>query len=185
MVAEELIFQNSLGEFSRFQEFDECTFKQVDFTESDFSDLKFNNCTFVGCDLSNVPVLNAAFRGVSFKDCRLMGVDFSMCNKLGMEISSENSDFSFAIFIGLTLRKSKFIGCRFTECIFQEMDFLEANFGGSDFSGARFSTCDLRKSNFEQATNYSISPLQNQLKKAVFSSDSIAGLLDDFEVIVR
>ncbi len=51
-----------------------------------------------------------------------------------------------------------------------------------DFAGARFSTTNLSKADFRGATNYSIRPDNNKLKKAKFSLPEATLLLYGLDI---
>jgi uncharacterized protein YjbI with pentapeptide repeats len=75
----------------------------------------------------------------------------------------------------------------FKNCQLQEVDFVE-----TDLTAAVFSECDLlraifdysilEKADFRTATNYSIHPDQNRIKKAKFSLPGAVGLLDHLDI---
>lgn len=67
--------------------------------------------------------------------------------------------------------------CSIKEGFFANTNLYEASFQGSDLSGATFEHCDLRKCNFVDAKNYTISPIINKLEDAKFSLPEALGLL--------
>ena len=77
-----------------------------------------------------------------------------------------------------------------TNCIMNEADFSEANLSKSncrysDFSGARFANTNLEYTDLSYASNYSIHPDGNKLKKTVFSSPDVLSLLDAYDIVIK
>jgi len=75
----------------------------------------------------------------------------------------------------------------FDHCDLQEADFVEADlskslFIESDLNGAVFENTNLEKADFRTATNYSIDPEINRIKKARFSVPDVIGLLDKLDI---
>jgi uncharacterized protein YjbI with pentapeptide repeats len=81
-------------------------------------------------------------------------------------------------------------GTAFKDCKLQEVDFVE-----SDLTNVRFENCDLTMASFENtiltgtdlrtASNYSIDPEKNKIKKAKFSLAGVVGLLDKYDIIIE
>ncbi len=72
----------------------------------------------------------------------------------------------------------------------QEVDFTESDLSGSsldncDLSGALFENTNLEKTDFRSAFNYTINPETNRLKKARFSLQGIAGLLEKYGIVIE
>jgi uncharacterized protein YjbI with pentapeptide repeats len=68
-------------------------------------------------------------------------------------------------FAGADLKQSKFINCDLNEAIFYNSNIQEVN--------------------FTSAFNYIIDLSQNQIKKARFSKDGLAGLLSQFDIVIE
>ena len=81
-------------------------------------------------------------------------------------------------------KKTKFAGCTLHEVDFTEADFSEASFDDCDLAGALFDHTNLSKADFRSAFNYVIHPSINQIKKAKFSPDGLAGLLQGFGISI-
>jgi uncharacterized protein YjbI with pentapeptide repeats len=58
-------------------------------------------------------------------------------------------------------------------------------FSQCDLSGAIFDHTNLEKVDFRTATNFTINPSLNTLKKAKFSMPSVVGLLKNFDIIIE
>jgi hypothetical protein len=51
--------------------------------------------------------------------------------------------------------------------------------------GTVFYRTVLKEVNFTSAFNFTIDPVQNNIKKAIFSQAGLAGLLDKYEIVVE
>jgi uncharacterized protein YjbI with pentapeptide repeats len=67
---------------------------------------------------------------------------------------------------------------------FTESDFSEAIFDDCDLAGALFDQTNLSKADFRSAFNFIIHPSINQIKKAKFSQNGLAGLLQGFDISI-
>lgn len=70
-----------------------------------------------------------------------------------------------------------------------DADFIENNlaqvwFKDCELTNVVFDNTDLEKADFSTAKNCSIHPIANNIKKASFSQDEIAGLLDDLNIVI-
>jgi len=77
-----------------------------------------------------------------------------------------------------------------THCKIKEADFSDANLSKSncrysDFIGARFANTNLQYTDLSYASNYSIHPDGNKLKKTVFSSPDVLSLLDVYDIVIK
>jgi uncharacterized protein YjbI with pentapeptide repeats len=77
-----------------------------------------------------------------------------------------------------------------TQCNVKEADFTETNLSKadcrhSDFTRARFVNTNLEYTDFSDASNYSIHPDGNRLKKTVFSSPDVLSLLDVYDIVIK
>ena len=75
-------------------------------------------------------------------------------------------------------------------CAIKEADFTEANLSHSncrysDFAGTRFVNTNLEHTDLSYASNYSIHPDGNKLKKTVFSSPEVLSLLDVYDIVIK
>jgi len=68
---------------------------------------------------------------------------------------------------------------------FSQADLTEAVFEQCDLLGAVFDFTTLVKTDFRTSFNYSIHPENNKIKKARFSREGIAGLLDRYDIIIE
>jgi uncharacterized protein YjbI with pentapeptide repeats len=72
--------------------------------------------------------------------------------------------------------------CQLQEVDFSESDLNEGVFNDCDLTHATFERTNLEKADFRTASNFSIDPENNKLKKAKFSTDGLAGLLTKYQL---
>ncbi len=77
----------------------------------------------------------------------------------------------------------------FANCTLQDAEFVEANltktiFAESDLAGAIFENTNLEKADLRTASNFFIHPANNRIKKAIFSSQNLEGLLRQYDIII-
>ncbi|MEN9297227.1 MAG: Adenylate cyclase [Bacteroidota bacterium] len=154
-------------------EYEHCVFKNCQFESEDFKNFQFVDCTFESCNLSLIKLSGASLQKVHFKDCKMQGLRFEACNPFLFEVTS---------FYQIKGKKTKFSGCSLHEVDFTEADFSEATFDDCDLAGALFDQTNVSKADFRSAFNYVIHPSLNQIKKAKFSQDGLAGLLQGFDI---
>jgi uncharacterized protein YjbI with pentapeptide repeats len=130
-------------------------------------------------------ILDTAFKTVKFTDCKLMGLRFEECNDFLFSVSFSNCQLNFSSFFKLKLKKIHFKNCMLQEVDFAQTDLSNSTFTDCDLSGALFSRSNLEKSDFRTSFNYSIDPVQNRLKKTLFSREGVVGLLDRFNIIIE
>lgn len=73
---------------------------------------------------------------------------------------------------------------------FQETDFSETEltlsvFDNCDLERAIFDRTNLEKADFRTSWHYSIDPTINRIRKARFSKDGIAGLLNRYDIRIE
>ena len=165
------------GQVIRGREFQDCIFKQCDLSGSEFSDNKFIDCVFEGCNLSLLKLGNTALQSITFKDCKILGVNFHECSDFLFSVSFDNCIIDFASFSGKKMPKTAFIKSSLKETSFVQAILTGSKFDQCDLLGTLFNRTDLSSVNFVTAYHYAIDPESNTLKKAVFSSQGLAGLL--------
>ena len=136
------------------------------------------------CDFSMARLRGSSFRDVKFISCKLLGLRFDECNPLLLSFSFQGCVLNFSSFYKLKLK-----GTFFKACKLEEVDFVE-----TDLTNARFEQCDLTRASFENtvfvgadlrtASNYSINPEKNKIKKAKFSMPGVIGLLDQYDIVI-
>jgi fluoroquinolone resistance protein len=93
------------------------------------------------------------------------------------------------------LNHSTFYGTKIKKTIFRNSQLNETDFTECDLSGSIFDNCDLtraifqhsiiEKADFRTSYNFSIDPEVNKIKKAKFSLNEIAGLLDKYDIEIE
>lgn len=166
------------------REFQSCTFKKCDFSNSDFSRNKFLECTFIECNLSLMKLGNSVLTDVVFKDCKILGVNFSECQDFLFSVSFTSCTLDYALFAGKKMLKTKFTRCSLKEANFTNANLSGAIFEESDLERTIFNRTDLTSANLLTASNYTIDPELNTLKKAVFSLHGLPGLLAQHQIKV-
>ncbi|MCF8253483.1 MAG: pentapeptide repeat-containing protein [Bacteroidia bacterium] len=179
---EEFNNKNYTVDFLPANEFDNCTFTQCDFSNVDLSKIVFSECMFQDCNFSNVKTNHTAFKDVRFTSCKMLGVHFDNCHEFLLELNFENCQLDHSTFYKLKLKKIIFDTCSLQDVDFSEADLSQACFLECNLSGAIFDRTILEKADFRTATNYSLDPETNRIKKAKFSSTGLAGLLQKYEI---
>lgn len=170
------------------KEFSSCKFSRCNFKDTDLSGTRFIQCQFIDCDLSLSIIKNCSFNEVCFKNTQLVGINW-------MDSSLARKGYFRPVeFINSTLNYGTFIGCflksvRMSDCNVQSADFSEAFMSqaictGSDFSSSRFNNTDLTEADFRGARNYTISVVDNKVKKAKFSLPEAMALLTGLGIIL-
>lgn len=172
----------------RFKEIVDTQFVRCNFAEAFLNECRFKGCTFTDCDLSMLRVKSSRFADVQFEGCKALGINWTEASweKGGFFrlIDFNNCTISYSSFFGLKLKKMKLIKCVATEVDFGEADLTEAVFDDTDFAGSIFNKTNLTKADLSKASNYSISPATNTLKKAKFSLPEALSLLYSLEIVL-
>jgi fluoroquinolone resistance protein len=130
-------------------------------------------------------VVNTAFREVEFKECKILGVQFGDCNKFGLAFSFEKCQLNNAGFVALKIRHTKFKNCSLEETDFSDADLTEAVFDQCVLFDAIFDNTNLEKADLRTAKNFNIDPEKNRIRKAQFSINGLAGLLEKFNIVIE
>jgi len=166
-------------------EYENCTFSHCDFATTDLSDIQFIECEFKGCNLSMAKLNKTALRDVRFKECKLMGLHFNDCNEFLFAVSFEQCNLNLSSFYRRKMKKTRFIDSGMHEVDFSETDLTQSLFTNCDLTGATFDNTLLEKADLRTSYNYSIDPEGNYIKKAKFSKEGIAGLLDKYDIEIE
>ena len=165
-------------------EYDHCIFKNCAFESADFKNFKFLDCRFETCNVSLVQWSGACLQKVHFADCKMQGLRFEACNPFLFEVSFERCSLNLSSFYQVKTKGTSFLRCQLQEVDFTEAHFPKAIFDNCDLSGALFDHTNLMEADFRTAHSYEINPSINQIKKAKFSSDGLAGLLQSFGISI-
>ncbi|WP_423202849.1 pentapeptide repeat-containing protein [Legionella busanensis] len=169
--------------------FENCKFEKSNFSEAKFTSCKFVDCEFVSCNLSAIELNNTSFSETLFADCKLMGINWTKVKwpliKLTSPIQFYRSNISYSSFYGLDLKE-----IIIEECIAHDVDFREGNFSNgnftlTDFENSLFMHTKLHAASFIEAINYSINPIDNDIRKGKFSVPEVLNLLHAFQIEIE
>lgn len=163
-------------------EYENCFFNGCIFSNTDLSGITFTECTFNGCNLSLAKLTNTGMRDIRFIDCKLLGLHFEDCSDFLFAVQFDKCILNLSSFFKQKLKKTIFKNCSLHEVDFTESDCSNAIFDHCDFIGAKFEKTNLEKADLITSFNYSIDPENNRIKKAKFSIEGIAGLLDKYDI---
>ena len=166
-------------------EFEGCTFNNCHFSNANLSGCKFEDCSFSHCDFSNARLTKAVFQEVEMEGCKLLGLDFQLCNPFGFSIRFQACQLDHSNFLGMKLRRCSFDGCQLNGVDFAEADAEKVSFRESHLRDTLFERTNLQQADFRGASHLRIDPVENRLKGARFSKDSVMGLLERFGVKVE
>jgi fluoroquinolone resistance protein len=164
------------------KEYEDCVFDLCDFSDANLTDVTFIECTFKDCDLSNAKLSNTSFKDVTFLQCKMLGLHFDDCNKFLLEMRFENCSLNLSSFYQLKLKGIRFKDCQLHEVDFASADLTNAQFHNCDLAKTTFDNTILEKADFRTATNYTLDPEVNYIKKARFSNESVVGLLAKYDI---
>jgi uncharacterized protein YjbI with pentapeptide repeats len=182
------IFQDQTFDKQEFHlpgEFENCTFKNCNLNGADLSSSMFAECTFAGCDLSLAKLNKTILRDVVFKDCKMLGLRFDLCNEFGLSFRLEGCVLNHSSFYKTNLKKTIFKNSQLQETDFSEADLTSAVFDQCDLRQATFDRTNLEKADFRSASNLSIDPENNRIKKARFSLINVTGLLNKYQIDIE
>lgn len=167
-----------------FKEFERCTFNNCTFSACNFMDVTFIDCVFKDCNFDGARINHVGLRTVTFNQCTIKEVNFAMCSKLIFEVRFNDCVLDFSKFYTLKIKGTPFINCSLMAVDFMAADLTEVLFENCDLYRSEFAKAIANKANFKTSFNYTIDPKTTKLKKAVFSSDGLKGLLYKHEIIV-
>ncbi|MBX0333154.1 pentapeptide repeat-containing protein [Pontibacter sp. HSC-14F20] len=168
----------------RGREFEDCVFKNCDFSSADFSNNRFTDCEFIGCNLALLRLSNSTLNGVTFKECKLTGINFSECEEFLFTVGFESCLMDYTSFLKRKMPKALFIDCSLKNAVFEFTTLTKARFENTDLAGAVFERTNLSEADLSTAYNFIIDPELNNIKKAKFSENGLAGLLNRYDIRV-
>lgn len=167
-------------------QFNDCTFKNCSFEKCECKNTQFLDCTFEKSKLVQVGFIHSQMRNATFKNCECVGISFGNVVPHGSVNSvlqeSVHSYFKYCIFQGMNLIKFKGETNTFEQCSFHHCDLRQANFKGCRLFNSDFQQSNLQKADFRDSYGYMISPMNNQLKGAMFSIPEVLHLLDELGI---
>ena len=147
-------------------------------------DCDFIDCHFDTCNLSNAKLGNTGLKVVAFVNCKLIGIDFTDCSDFLFAVQFDKCVLDYSFFLKKNLKKTFFLDCSIREANFSESNLTDARFQGCDLHQTVFERTNLHSVDFRTASNYSINPEANNIRKARFSYPAVLGLLDKYGIIV-
>jgi uncharacterized protein YjbI with pentapeptide repeats len=169
-----------LGDIDFFR----CRFEGCQLLRSGFRGCRFEQCVFERCDLSLIKVTDSQFVGVRFLKTKMLGIDWTVA-ALPLSLAFLESIVNHSIFVGLSLQKMELVQCTAREVDFTRANLTRARLTETDFLGSRFADTNLSYADLSKATNYSIHPTLNRLKKTVFSLPEAVSLLSAFDIVLK
>lgn len=171
------------------KEFENCQFTKCDFNEAKFLKCKFIDCEFNACNLSGVTLRMTSFSETIFEESKLIGINWTQARwsqlKLPSTIKFYKSNISHSSFYNLDLPETIIEQCKAHDVDFRECDLTSEIFTETDFEQSLFMHTNLFASDFTEAINYIINPLENNIKKAKFSLPDAMNLLIAFEIDIN
>jgi fluoroquinolone resistance protein len=162
--------------------YENCLFNNLDLSNLNFSDYRFVDCTFSGCNLSLTKLNKTGMQDIKFIGCKMLGLHFDAVNEFGLGVGFENCMLNHSSFYNRKLKKTVFKGCAMQECDFTLSDLTGVQFDECDLLDATFDNTILEKADFRTAYNYTLDPERNRIKKARFSMNGLAGLLQKYGI---
>jgi fluoroquinolone resistance protein len=184
---EDLIFEKQDYSNKRLTrgEYDHCRFIKCDFSNADVANIQFVDCTFEECNLTMVKLEQTACKTISFLHCKLLGLHFHECNDFLFAVKFDNCTIKLTSFYGLKMKKTMFRNSAVNDVDFTDADISQCVFDNCDLLGSIFKNTNLEKADLTTASNYSIDPELNRLKKAKFSIPAVVGLLDKYDILIK
>jgi uncharacterized protein YjbI with pentapeptide repeats len=145
-------------------EFEECRFRNADFSKTTLERAAFVDCEFESSNLANLKVARSSMKRARLSGVRMTGLQWVDAGLRDVEVVDSRGDlssFRFSIFNCVT---------------FRECNLAKADFTNADISGARFIDCDLTGAQFHQA-KMSETRLVNCNLEGVGGMQSFAGAI--------
>ena len=169
----------------KYKEYENCTFHNCDFTDCTFQTVSFIDCNFFDCNFNDTKINYVSLRGVQFTGCNFTNVNFAMTDQVIYEFHFKDCQLDYAKFYALKLKKMQFINCSMVSVDFMGSDLTEAVFDNCNLRRAVFIDTIAYKTDFSTSYDYTIDPEKNKLKKAVFSTDGLKGLLEKYNLVIK
>lgn len=166
-------------------EYENCDFINCDLAEVDLSGFIFIECRFSKCNLTNAKLSQTSFREAQFQDCKMVGMRFEECMPFLVPPEFHTCTMKLSSFLEMKLQKIRFTACDLQEVDFSGADLTGAEFIHCDLNGTVFDNTNLEKSDLSSSFHYIIDPDKNRIRKAVFSSDGLPGLLGKYDIVIK
>ena len=169
----------------KYKEYENCTFTNCDFTSCFFVAVTFIDCNFLDCNFKGTKINHVSRRDVWFTTCDFTSVNFAMTDQILYEFHFKDSLLDYAQFYSLKLKKMQFINCSMIAVDFMESDLSEALFDNCNLRHAVFIGTTANKTDFSTSYDFIIDPEKNKLKRAIFSTENLAGLLKKYDLVIK
>ena len=126
-----------------------------------------------------------SLRDVLFIKCNFTSVNFAMTDQVLYHFNFQDCILDYAQFYKLKLKKMRFDNCSMVAVDFMETDLTESIFNNCDLRRSVFNNTIANKADFYSSHNYVIDPEVNKLKKAVFSTEGLRGLLEKYDLVIK
>ncbi|MGN5953855.1 pentapeptide repeat-containing protein [Sphingobacterium lactis] len=166
-------------------EYEYCRFENCNLEKANLSSYKFVDCTFKHCNLSLATIEHAMFQDCKFQDCKLLGLRFDSANQFNLSFSFESSILDHSSFYNCKIKNTLFQSCKMHEVDFESCDLSQAKMSDCDLLHASFVQTNLEKADLSSSFNIQLDPENNRLKGAKFSSQSLAGLLTKYKIVIK
>jgi len=169
--------------------FENCRFIDCDFSETSFYQCKFVDCYFKSSNLSLIKVNSSSFNEVEFDGCKMTGINWALVRWPSIALTSpiyfKSCDISLSTFYQLKLPELLIIACKAHDVDFRGCDLTRADFTKTDLENSQFMHTKLNETDFRGSVNYVISPVENSLSRAKFSTPDVINLLQAFNIEIE
>ncbi|WP_419175371.1 pentapeptide repeat-containing protein [Desulfosediminicola sp.] len=186
MFEDEMFLDINLPQHTKFVEveFCDCKFVNCKLSKVNFFNCRFERCSFTNCDLNSISVKHTVFDDVLFEESKLTGIQWAETG-IPLDVIFRQCSLNYCSFINVDLKGTEITNCKVKEADFSEANLSRADCRHSDFTGTRFVNTNLEYTDLSDASNYSIHPGANKLKKTVFSSPDVLSLLDVYDIVIK
>jgi len=169
----------------RQAQYEDCRFIQCDFAGLELHSSSFTDCEFIDCNLSNVDLKGVTLNQVKFKRSKMLGLGFEGCSDFLFSVDFESCQLDYSSFYKRNLKKQQFRACSLKEVDFTDANLEQAIFSDCDLAGAKFENTRLEKADLHTSFNISVDPDFNKVKGALFSLQSLPGLLEKHGIKIK
>lgn len=166
-------------------EYEKCKFDNCNFSDYDLREFKFIDCFFINCNLSLAKLNKTVLQDIKFEGCKLVGLHFEDCNDFILSFSFNECQLNYSTFYKSKIKKIVVKNSSLIQVDFTEADLTDAVFHNCNMEQTIFNNTILEKVDFRTAYNFSIDPEMNKISKAKFSSASLQGLLDKYDLEIE
>jgi uncharacterized protein YjbI with pentapeptide repeats len=119
-----------------------------------------------------------------FSRCKILGVNFGDCSDSLFSVSFDSCILDYTSFAGKKLVKTLFKNSSLKNADLSECDLTASVFLNCDLDSAVFNKTILKEADFRTAINFNIDPENNNIRKAKFSLNGLAGLLYKYNLTI-